>query len=96
MAEKLAGVEHVQRIELPEHPGIYLFEVQRREREPLFVIWERRDTFSGEDEPLTPVRWQWSSPQALATDVFGKGIPAQVSDGQVHLLVSLTPVFLES
>jgi hypothetical protein len=95
MTHAFGGIEHVQRIELPERPGIYLFEVQRRERGSLFVIWERRDAFSGEDEPATPVTWQWSAPQVQAMDVFGEAIPTQVRDGQVHLSVSLTPVFLE-
>jgi hypothetical protein len=95
MTDALVGIEHVQRIELPEHPGIYLFEVQRRERGPLFVVWERRNAFSGEDEPSTLLTWKWSAPQAQATDVFGEEIPTQVHDGHVHLSVSLTPVFLE-
>ncbi|GHO51733.1 hypothetical protein [Ktedonobacter robiniae] len=94
MTDALHDVEHIQRITIPEHPTLFLFEVQRRERSPLFVVWERRDTFSGEDEPSTPFTWAWSAPQAQAIDVFGQEIPTEVRDGQVYLLVSLTPVFL--
>jgi hypothetical protein len=95
MIDALAGVEHVHQIELPDQPTIFLFEVQRHERTPLFVVWERRDTFSGEDEPSTPVAWKWSAPQARAWDVFGESIPTKVHDTQLHLAVSLTPVFIE-
>ena len=96
MTDALAGVERVQRIELPDHPAIYLFEAQRRERSPLFVVWERRDAFSGEDEPATPLTWKWSTVQAQAMDVFGAAVPTKVQDGHLHLDVSLTPVFIES
>ena len=95
MVDVLGDAEQVHRIDLPEYPGMYLFEVQRCERGPLYVIWERRDAFSGEDEPSTPFTWQWPSLQARAMDVFGEEILTRVHDGRVHLPVSLTPVFLE-
>ena len=95
MVEALGDVEHVQRINLSEHPSIYLFEVQRHERGPLFVVWERRDAFAGEDEPATPVTWRWPAHQAQAIDVFGETIPTRLQDGHLHLSVSLTPVFIE-
>lgn len=95
MIDALGKVEQVQRIDQPEHPNIYLFEVQRHKRDPLFVVWERHDAFSGEDEPATPVTWRWSAPRAQAMDVFGEAIPTEVSDGHLHLAVSLTPVFIE-
>lgn len=95
MTHLFADVERVRRIEMPACPVIYLFEVQRRERESLFVVWERRDAFSGEDEPPTPFAWPWPAAQAQAVDVFGETIPTEISDGYLHLLVSLTPVFVE-
>lgn len=91
----LGDVERVQRIELPEYPGIYLFEARRRERSPLFVVWERRDAFSSEDAPSTPVMWEWSAAQARAVDVFGEAVPTQAHDKHLRLEVSLTPVFVE-
>src|SRR5581483_8173099 len=93
--DTLGEVEYVQRIDLPEHPGLYLFEVLRHERGLLYVVWERRDAFAGEDEPATPVRWKWSAPRARAMDVFGEAVPTEVQDGHVHLAVSLTPLFIE-
>jgi hypothetical protein len=95
MTEILGEVEHVRRLNLPDHPDIYLFEVQRRERGLLFVVWERRDAFAGEDDPATDVMWRWDMPRARAMDVFGATIPTRVNDGLLHLAVSLTPVFIE-
>ena len=95
MVSTLTGVRHVRRIELLDNPAIYLFEVQRREQDTLFVIWERRNAFTGEDDPCTSFTWPWSAPQARAIDVFGATVPTQVRNNHLHLPISLTPVFIE-
>ncbi|MBO0781228.1 MAG: hypothetical protein J2P37_20610 [Ktedonobacteraceae bacterium] len=95
MTHLLAGIEQVQRIEIPERPAIYLFEVRRRERGPLLVVWERRDTFGGEEDPAVPFEWPWSTSKAQAIDVFGEAVSVQVDGGYLHLSVSVTPVFIE-
>ncbi|MBO0795809.1 MAG: hypothetical protein J2P36_33375, partial [Ktedonobacteraceae bacterium] len=78
MVHMLAGIEQVQRIEIPERPAIYLFEVRRRERGPLLVVWERRDTFGGEENPAVSFEWPWSTSKAQAIDVFGEAVSIQV------------------
>lgn len=95
MTDALGDVEYVRRLQLPQYPAIYLFEVQRRERSPLFVVWERRNAFSGEDEPPTPLTWEWHASRAWAADVFGEPVPTRVHDGCLSLEISLTPVFIE-
>jgi hypothetical protein len=95
MTRALDGVEQVRRIEVPERPSIYLFEAQRRERDPLYIVWERRDTFSGEDQPPVRFDWPWSSPGVRAVDALGQVAPATVRDGRVSLGVSVTPVYVE-
>lgn len=95
LTHMLTDLEHIQRVELASHPNIYLFEMRRHKRGPLFVIWERRDAFSGEDEPPTPFTWPWSAPLVLALDVFGETIATEVHNGHIHLSVSSTPLFLE-
>jgi hypothetical protein len=94
-ARALDDVELVRRIEVPEQPTIYLFEVTRRARPPLWVVWQRRDVFSGEDEPAVPFGWQWIAPGAKATDTFGRNVATSVAGGRVNLDVSPTPVFVE-
>jgi hypothetical protein len=96
LAGELAGVDGVVRIEVPGRPGINLFEVGRRGREPLLVVWERRDSFSGEDGPPVPFDWPWPAPRAAAVDALGQPQPAEVHDGRVHLRVSDTPLLLSA
>ena len=97
MNETFGDIEHVQHIELSEHPNIYLFEIKRHKRGPIFVVWEKRDAFLGEDQPPTSLTIKWSKSQPQATNVFGDAIPTQVIDGRsLHLSVSHTPVFIES
>jgi hypothetical protein len=95
MAQALDGVEQVRRIEVPERPSIYLFEAQRRKRGPLNVLWERRDLFSGEEQPAVAFAWPWPVPRAEAVDALGQMVPAQVEGGRVRLDVSVTPIFVE-
>ena len=90
------NIKCVHRIKLPEQPTIYLYEVQRHERAPLFVIWEKRNAFSGEDKSSpTPVMCKWRTSQAHAMDVFGQTLLAQIINGYLHLSISHTPVFIE-
>jgi hypothetical protein len=51
MTTALAGVREMKRVEVPGQPSIFLFEVDRSPRGPVYVVWERRDEFSGEDSP---------------------------------------------
>jgi hypothetical protein len=95
MAKALTGVESVERIALPERPSIYLFRVKRTNRQPMFVVWEKRDAFSGEDQPPVSFDWPWSFSDATATDALGEPVAAIVNDGRVHLPVSATPVFID-
>jgi hypothetical protein len=95
MAKSLDGVELVKRIEVPEQSSIYLFEVRRRGRGPIYVIWDKRDAFSGEDQPGVKFEWMWRAPKAKAVDVFGQGIPVKVKHGRLILDVSVTPIFVE-
>ncbi len=95
MINAFGDVEHVRRIVLPEYPAIYSRR-QRYERDPLFVIWEKRDAFSGEDIPSIPLSFKWPTSHAHAMDVFGGAIPTQVINRHLHLSVSHTPVFIET
>jgi hypothetical protein len=61
MAKALAGVETVTRRVVPDHPDVFLFDVVRRGRPPLAVVWEKRDAFSGEEAPHTPLEFDWTS-----------------------------------
>jgi hypothetical protein len=94
VAGQLTDVDSVVRIEVPGRPGLYLFEVRRRARDPLLVVWDHRDSFSGEDDPPVPFDWPWPTSRAAAVDAFGQPQPAEVLDGRLGLRVSDTPLFV--
>jgi hypothetical protein len=94
MAVALKGVEQVKQIELPATPSIYLFQVDRAGRKPVYVVWEKRDAFSGEDAPPVSFEWQWSGKKPKAQDALGQSIPLQLTNGRISLQVSVTPIFI--
>lgn len=91
----LAGVREVRRRDVPGHPEVRLFDVDRDHRPPLVIAWERRDAFTGEDAPPTPIAWPWPDKEAHAVDVFGAAVPTAIVDGALRLPLSNTPVYLE-
>jgi hypothetical protein len=95
MAKALHGVRQVTRMAVPDRPSIYLFRVDRGARGPLYVVWERRDAFSGEDSPAVPFGFPWRFAKASAVDALGAAVPVQVKDGRLSLPVSLTPIYVE-
>jgi hypothetical protein len=95
MAKAFAGVQQVKHIEVPDRPSIFLFEVDRGKRGPVYVVWERRDLLSGEDSPAVPFEWTIDAKKASAIDTFGHAVPVQISDGHLHVEVSVTPIFVE-
>jgi hypothetical protein len=94
VAGRLTDVDSVVRIEVPGRPSLYLFEVRRRGLGPLLVIWDQRDSFSGEDDLPVAFDWPWPEARAAAVDAFGQPQPAEVRDGRVHLEASITPLLV--
>lgn len=95
MAERLKGVQQVKQIHIPDKPAIFLFKIDFVNRESLYVIWERRDTFSGEDSPAVSADFPWSAKGAMAVDILGKHIPVELNNEHLYLPVSVTPIFVE-
>ena len=91
----LGDVKRVKQIEIPEKKLLYLFEVTCTNNKVVYVAWERRDFFSGEDQPDTHYQIPWHASKAKAIDVFGKAIPTRVEKGQLGMDISLTPIFIE-
>jgi hypothetical protein len=94
VAGRLTDVDSVVRIEVPGRPSLYLFEVRRRGLGPLLMVWDQRDSFSGEDDPPVAFDWPWPEARAAAVDAFGQPQPAEVRDGRVHLEASITPLLI--
>lgn len=96
LASELDGVEQVERVELADQPATYAFTVCRAQRQPLLVVWDRRDTFDGESRAPLDVRLPWSGSTARAVDAFGNVQSADVVEGEVRLAVSDTPLFVSA
>jgi hypothetical protein len=94
LADRLAGVERVTRVEVPAQPSLWLFEVRRYGRGPMLVVWERRDSFTGEDEPPVTFDWPWPATRATAVDALRQPQAVELVDGRVRLQVSLTPLLV--
>lgn len=94
LSEQLRGVEQVTRREAPPGSGARIFEVRRTCREPLFVAWEPRDAYRGEDEPPVSTDWPWPWDDATAVDAFGAPHPVAVQNGRATFSLSDTPLYL--
>lgn len=94
MAKALGGVRQVKRINLPDKPSVFLFEVDRENARPVFVIWERRDAFAGEDAPAVPVDLQLSTRIVKAVDALGQVVSLKHTGDRTQLSVSVTPIFI--
>ena len=92
LADRLAGVEAVTRVAVPGRPSLRLFEVRRHRRGPLLVVWEQRDSFTGEDQPPVAFEWPWPAAEATVVDAFGRAQPAGPGGGRLRLQVSDTPL----
>lgn len=95
MAGFLNHIQTITRIDVPGKPLLYYFKVTKGEGDTVYVVWEKRDTFSGEDQPATNYVLPWTARSAKAVDAFGKTVPAKVSNGNLEISVSETPIFLE-
>ena len=96
MARMLRGLQSVQRIAPETDPSVVVFEVLRSGRGPLYVIWQRRDAFSGEDAPATRFEMDWKEPACVMVDALGAAPPFTVGNGHLCLLLSNTPIFIEA
>jgi hypothetical protein len=96
MAKVFDGVRAVRQISVSGKPSLFFFEMDRGARGPAYVIWERRDAFGGEDAPSVPFDWAWTTKPPTASDTLGQVVPVQVTDGRLHVNVSVTPIFIEA
>jgi hypothetical protein len=95
LARALVGTKQVKEIDVPERPSTYRFKVERNGRSPLFVVWERRDAFKGEEEPPVSLIWDWPYAEAKALDAFGKSVPTEPGNGKLKMEVGATPILIE-
>jgi len=96
MTGQLAGMEQVQRMDLGD-PSLYVFQIHRREGDPLYVAWHRDPSLDPFDalqaEPVS-VHLPIPDRQVELTDVFGQTWNASSQDGWLTLSLSDTPIYI--
>ncbi|MBI5198316.1 MAG: hypothetical protein HZA19_06885 [Nitrospirae bacterium] len=96
MAGKMTEIQSVQRLDVGNE-SIFLYEVIRGgAQNKMYVAWERRDLFSGEDRPTVRFDFPIEYTTAAVTDVFGNQGTRTAVDGVLTLDISDTPVFVEA
>jgi len=95
MAAKYDGYQSIERIDTGDEE-IYLFRIERESKEPLFVLWEKRDIYDGETLPAVEFTWVFPWTSVAATDVFGNVATHYERGGCVTLDITDTPLFLEA
>jgi len=94
LAGHLAGAQAVVQADPGDRPGLNVFEIHRPGHHPRLVLWDQRDTFTGEDEPPVAVSWPWPAATATVTDAFGQRHVVRSADGRIGLRVSDTPLLV--
>lgn len=95
MTSYLNHIKTIEKIDVPGKQLLYLYEITKTDKSNVYVVWEKRDPFSGEDQPATHYDLPWPANNAKATGIFGNIIPATISKGNLTIDVSVTPVFIE-
>jgi len=94
MTERLSGVQAIRRVATPESPTAQLFAVDRGASAQTYVVWDRRDAFSGEDAPPIQFCWKPGFTSANAIDALGNSVDLQWDGAVVRLPVSVTPIYI--
>jgi hypothetical protein len=94
MAGYLDSAESVVKVET-DSPDIYLFEVTRYDDGKLYVVWEKRDQFSGEDEPPIDFTFRVPWQSVYSCELFGSQAIIPVINGDLTIAITDTPIFIQ-
>jgi hypothetical protein len=96
MTEQLHGVQSIRRVAAAASPTIQLFAADRGPHGQTFVLWDRRDAFSGEEAPPAMFSFKPGFDPALANavDALGNSIELQWDGPVVRVPVSVTPIYI--
>ncbi|HEY9153533.1 MAG TPA: hypothetical protein VIM69_00295, partial [Opitutaceae bacterium] len=92
----LAGAIRLQRHPVPGQPNQFVFSIERTNRSTLFIFWERRALFDGEEVPPAEFSWPWPERTARARDLFGNAVSVRVSADTLQLPLTIDPTFVET
>jgi hypothetical protein len=95
MANRLNGINRIWSIPVKQQ-NVFLFGLERDSQAPFYVIWERRDWFTGEDQPPNKFLFEIKANEIRLTDVFGASSSRKVSNGRVEIEISATPIYIDA
>jgi hypothetical protein len=88
-------LKHVKRINLLSR-DVYLYEVKKENQARVYILWEKRDLFKGENELPKPFEFKFGFRKAKITDAFGAEEVKYSSNGILQLNVTDTPIYVEA
>ncbi|MBC2696155.1 MAG: hypothetical protein HF982_12955 [Desulfobacteraceae bacterium] len=94
MVKKLKGLQSIERLETKDE-DLYLFKIKNKGGKKAYILWERRDLFTGEEESSITFEFKTSWKNVKITDVFGKEKVRSTKRGLVTLEITDTPLYLE-
>ena len=97
MASKLKGIKSIRRITTKKE-DLYLFGIEREKRSNLYVLWQKRSLFEGENQPKIPFEFKFeekSEGQVKIMDVFGEEWTGEIKQNILKLDINDTPLFIE-
>ncbi|HEX6444907.1 MAG TPA: hypothetical protein VF053_07475 [Streptosporangiales bacterium] len=92
LARELDGARGAHRVDAGD-PDVFAFAVDGATG-PRYVVWHRRDQFTGEDEPPVAADLPWPHENAQAVDVFGAAVDAKADAGRLYLELRADPLFI--
>ena len=95
MVMKLRGMRSIARLKT-KRKDIYLFCIQKDQGKRLYVLWEKRDPFHGEDIPPTRFEHTIDGKTVKITDVFGNANTKETEHTRLKIDVTDTPQYVES
>ncbi len=93
MVEKLQGMKNIDKINTG-NKDIFLFKIDKDNGE-IYVLWEKRDLFYGEEEPPTVFEFQTGFNKVLITNVFGEQSIIETENGLLRVNITDTPIYIE-
>jgi len=94
MTEQLHGVQSIRRVAAAEFPAIQLFVADRGARGQTYIVWDRRDAFSGEEASPALFSFEPGFDSANAMDALGHPVELQWNGPVVRVPVSITPIYI--
>jgi len=94
MVKKLRGMRSIKQLRT-RNEDVHLFAIEKGGGKRLYVLWEKRDPFRGEDQPPTSFQLDIKAKSMIIEDIFGKQEVKFVVQDSLKIEITDTPLYLE-